>query len=254
MVFNVGDKIKINNPGHKIHNLKGIVIGASRDLIHIKLENGKRFGMNKRYLINETEEYLTRKCLFENYDALDECETTWNDIPDDIKELVEIGVLTREEVIAKCTNNICTEGEKTTMKEIKNQKVVDLYFERKVRELKKKLDEDIKAVESQDPNKSFVSELRKQFETYVTENDLNTESKNIVIQFGASLPCTDTSSKAIKKLRDESLDAVEKVHEEKNEVLTMLSGCETYDQKMVVLNSYGIVNYDKHDNLVAKMN
>ena len=68
-----------------------------------------------------------------------------------------------------------------------------------------------------------------------------------------TLPCTPECSKEIEKLRKLSMDEVDKVHEEKHEVLTMLSGCETYDQEMVVLNSYGIVSYGKYGDMEAKM-
>lgn len=128
--------------------------------------------------------------------------------------------------------------EETIMKEIKNQQIVDLYFERKVRELKKKLDEDIKVTETADPHKSFVEYLRSEFNTYVENNvDLNGKFK-----FDVSLPCTPECSKAIEKLRNLSMDEVDKVHEMKHEVLTMLFGCDTYEQEMAVLRSYGIVS------------
>ena len=57
-----------------------------------------------------------------------------------------------------------------------------------------------------------------------------------------TLPCTPECSKEIEKLRELSMDEVDKVHEMKHEVLTMLSGCDTYEQEMAVLRSYGIVS------------
>ena len=203
-------------------------------------EDGCMYFTEKDLKPYSKEEELTRKCLFENADALDEMKVTLDDVPDDIKELIEIGILTEEEVLAKCSNYTHKEGEETTMKEIKNQKVVDLYFERKVRELKKKLDADIKAAEDVDPHKSFVEYLRCEFNTYVENNaDLNGKFK-----FEVTLPCTPECSKEIEKLRNMSMDEVEKVHEMKHEVLTMLSGCETYDQEMEVLKAYGIIGTD----------
>ena len=262
MSFNVGDKIKVNNPGHKFHNLKGNVTGFSNNFILIKLENEKRIAMSKRLLINETKEELTRKCLFENADALDEVKVTLDDLPDDIKELIEMGLYTEEEALAhihnsstkKCVTEEALsrydkavkdyikgnlkEGEETTMKEIKNHKVVELYFERKVRELKKKLNEDIKGAEDIDPHKSFVDYLLREFNTYV-ENNADLDGK---CKFEVTLPCTPECSKEIEKLRELSMDEVDKVHEMKHEVLTMLSGCDTYEQEMAVLRSYGIVS------------
>lgn len=134
-----------------------------------------------------------------------------------------------------CTAN--KESEENKMKEIKNQKVVDLYFERKKKVLEKAHLEDVMAAENIDPNRVFVNDLKRQFDEYVGEN---VDKDNML--FNVSLPLTEGCAATIAELKRQYNDNIKQLKADKEEILAMLSGCETYDQELVVLKNYYVVN------------
>lgn len=151
-----------------------------------------------------TKNEMIRKCLFENADVLDEV---------------------RKE-------------EKADMKEIKNQKVVDLYFSRKQNELDEIHKERRKNIINADANYIFASELQKQLNEYAKDKEELKNAKLNIIE----LPITEETKEAITKLDDEFIKSCKSLEDEKKEILVMLSGCETYEQEMVILKSYRIVD------------
>ena len=282
--FKVGDKVNIHNTVRSDFK-KGIVKGYTKSdnmeqylvlVDDVKLNTNRKDGCryflerqlelqkdeeDLKYLLTDgwretsiegfyikEDDDLMRQCLFENADALDKWQATWDDVPVDIKELVEMGLFTKEEALAKCSNHKYQEREENKMKEIKNQKVVDLYYERKEKELKDAMNADIEAAESIDKHQKFVADLKKQFEKYVENTELKTEPKS----FDVSLPYTEECVATVEKIREQCLDSIKKVRAEKAEVIAMLSGCETYDQEMTILRSYGIVGKD--NKLVGQTN
>ena len=130
------------------------------------------------------------------------------------------------------------ESEENKMKEIKNQKVVDLYFERKKKALEKAHLEDVKAAEKIDPNRVFVEELKKQFDDYVDAN----VDKGKITHFSIDLPLSEGCAETIAELKRQYNDNIKQLDADKEEIIAMLSGCETYEQELVVLKNYYIVN------------
>lgn len=157
------------------------------------------------------EDELMRKCLFENADALDQ-----------IKE--------REEI---------------NMKEIRNQSVVDLYFSRKQEEFDKLRDKKKKEILQADVNYTFAAELQRQLDEYSKDKE---ELANIKLDI--QLPVTKESNEMLFKIDAEFLKLCKSLAQNKKEVISMLSGCETYDQEMVILKSYGIVSEDNTMNYI----
>lgn len=168
---------------------------------------------------NTEEDEWTRKCLFENADALDE--------PDTFNAF---------KIIAKRLK----ESEETNMKEIKNKNVVELYFNRRIQSLKDDYDKEMREVEKTDPNQIFINELQKQFNDYVKKNEEEFSLKDI--RFEAILPFTLDCTVERDKLTNQLNDNIKKAQKEKEEIIAMLSGCETYDQEIAILRAYNIVS------------
>lgn len=193
-------------------------------------------------LDKQVTEELTKKCLFENADAFDEI-SIYNDVPEDIKELVEIGIYTKEEVLANMTI-INKESEESKMKEIKNQKVVDLYFSRKEEEINKRYTETREELFKIDKNQIFIDELKKQYTDYYEAN--KDEISFLTGKFDIMLPLTEETK--LKNIENDNLfkKEIDQLNEVKEEIIALLSGCETYEQEMEILHTYKIVNYNSH--------
>ena len=133
------------------------------------------------------------------------------------------------------------------MNEILNQKVVDLYFERKRKLLEDTCKQEIETVKHIDPHQSFVAELKRQFDEYVEANktELKSLAKNSMLEFNVSLPCTLEYSETKIKLYEQLQQNINKLDELKEEILAMLSGCaENPAREMEVLKAYGIIGED----------
>ena len=141
------------------------------------------------------------------------------------------------------------ESEETTMKEIKNQKVVDLYFKRKFDSLEENRKKEYDTIMEEDKHYQFIVSIKKQIDDYICQNDdlINVHYDTVF------LPLTKEASEKIQQLNETYIEKRKELNDKKEEVLTMLSGCENYDQEMVILNSYGIVSYSKYDDMESKM-
>ena len=153
-----------------------------------------------------------------------------------------------EDIHEQITNN--TGREETIMKEIKNQKVVELYFKRKDEALEKERLKKYDESKEEDKHYKFIISIQEQINDYIAQND---DLKDVHYDALAFLPLEKESSERIMQLNETYREKRKDLNEKKEEVLTMLSGCETYDQEMVVLNSYGIVSYGKYGDMEAKM-
>ena len=264
-IYKIGDKVKINYPqATKIHGCIGTIVKVeveaikdfatlTKYLVEIVNTNNKTIktilSENRLEKIVDISEELTRKCLFENADALDNHVTisnngiSFSDGYTVTKLYTDASITTTSVGISSIKDEIDNyftkkkESEENKMKEILNQKVVDLYFERKKKLLDNAYLEDVMAVEKIDPNRVFVEELKKQFDEHVGEN----ADKNNVL-FNVSLPLTEGCAATIAELKRQYNDNKKQLEENKEEILAMLSGCETYDQELVVLKNYYIVN------------
>lgn len=200
-------------------------------------------------------EELTRQCLFENADALDDCKITvdtnsisfkYNKCLNPIKfsNSVSTTASTCTYTIKDTITDYFTEkkeSEEKKMKEIKNQKVVDLYFKRKKEEIDKRYEETRAELIKNDRNQMFVAELKKQFDEYFETNKddfVATEKWNVVIPITEESKLKDTEN--VNQYKKE----IDQLNDVKEEILALLSGCDTYEQEMEILRSYNIVTVD----------
>ena len=252
--FKIDDKVRINYPqATKIHNCTGKIIGVKYcfdnltsyivEIVNTDSKTIKTILFENRLekIVNISEE-LTRQCLFENADALDNYKVTCTINAGDISFADTSYINTTSFKGTISYYNDYKESEENKMKEIKNQKVVDLHFERKKKLIDNAYIEDVKAAEKIDPNRVFVEELKKQFNDYV---EANVDNKNEKLSFDISLPLTEGCSKTIAEIKRQYIDNKTQLEEDKEEILAMLYGCETYEQELVVLRSYGIVSDNK---------
>ena len=101
----------------------------------------------------------------------------------------------------------------------------------------------------EDKHYQFIVSIKKQIDDYICQNDdlINVHYDTVF------LPLTKEASEKIQQLNETYIEKRKELNDKKEEVLTMLSGCENYDQEMVILNSYGIVSYSKYDDMESKM-
>ena len=192
------------------------------------------FFNNKIYYIHrnllekiDDEEELTRKCLFENADAFE----TFDEPILSFKNNSYIKTIKSKDL---------KEREETKMKEIKNQKVVDLYFKRKEEALADEFEVTDKAIVDTDKNQIFIQGIKQQLDTYIEDNDIEAEVVYPILPF-----TKETEEKRLETYNDykKKLDELNNL---KEEILAMLYGCETYEQEMEILHTYKIVNYNSH--------
>lgn len=192
-------------------------------------------------------EELTKKCLFENADALDTY--TYVDIIDNSiclstisNDVTTWSVGTLKGDCSTSFGNYSKEREEKKMKEIKNQKVVDLYFQRKEKVLSDEFDAIRESVKEIDCNYIFIKQLKDQFNEYVEKNEIKDVDKNV-------FPVLSLSEESMAKCDEAYHDYKKKLDELnsiKEEITALLFGCETYEQEMEILQTYKIVNYNTH--------
>ena len=199
-------------------------------------------------------EELIKKCLFENADALDDCKIAIGNDGIIINNGYAVGKLYTGDsyttTASTCTYTIKDtitdyftekkEREENKMKEIKNQKVVDLYFERKKEALEEKYKTAKEAIVEADKNYIFVKQLKKQFKEYIDENEI----EGSLIEPVISLPLTTESIDTLDKVGEDNYKKTKELYSIKEEITALLSGCETYEQEMEILRSYNIVTVD----------
>ena len=195
-------------------------------------------------------EELTRQCLFENADAFDTCVSV-NTI--DSSCYSTIGITTSSVGITNWTTtttfdcsgisyNYLKEREEKKMKEIKNQKVVDLYFKRKEEALKEEFEAIRENINEIDSNYIFIKQLKDQFNEYVEKNEIKDVIKNVFPE----LPLTEESEARCQEAYNDYTKRIDELNSFKEEILALLSGCDTYEQEMEILQTYKIVNYNTH--------
>ena len=199
-------------------------------------------------------EELTKKCLFENADALDTCVTISNNGISinsgcTLTKLYTDTSITTTSVtnsVQDAIDNYFTkkkESEESKMSEIKNQKVVDLYFKRKKEALEEEFETINKSIVESDKNQIFIQNLKETYDKFIEENEIEGVSDKF------SLPRLPLTSESQNKF-DESCSNYKKKADElnnlKEEITALLSGCETYEQEMEILQTYQIVSYNTH--------
>lgn len=231
--FTVGDKIRVNNKNvQDIHDKTGIVLGYHVEgFVHVALD--KEYVIAEKFLEKVVDdEVLTRQCLFENADAFDTPFVPMKRhtlTPEDLKRF--------EQAINEQFNK---ESEEKKMKEIKNQKVVDLYFSRKKEVLVDEFNTTREAIKEIDNNYIFIKQLKDQFKEYIEKNEL----KDVNINNFPTLHLTEESKAKYDEAYNDYNNKLGELNNLKEEILALLSGCETYEQEITILKSYKIVTDD----------
>ena len=225
--FQPGDKVVPNHGNSKRY---GIVIEHIDE--NVKVEIGEEIGKRTVYIheskikLYDEAEDMIKKCLFEDASALDN--TTIN-----FKNGAYIELIHNR-------NNITKESEEKKMKEIKNQKVVDLYFTRKKENLRKEFEISKKYIVESDDNNVFIQQLKCQLDKYIEENEIKDVEKFTF----PMLPLTVESKNKHDEVYKDYYKKLKELDDTKAEILVMLSGCETYEQEMKILHSYNIVSFN----------
>jgi hypothetical protein len=168
-------------------------------------------------------EELIKKCLFENADVLDDCKITVDTNSISFKSNKCLNSIKFSNSVSTTTASTCTytikdtitdyftekkEREENKMKEIKNQKVVDLYFKRKEKALEDEFDAIREKVKEADANYIFIKQYNDQINEYIKTNEIKDLCINV------ELPLTEES---VAK-RNEAYDDYRKKLEELNNI------------------------------------
>ena len=231
--FKIGDKVIINQLGSSLHDMDGIVKGyVDHGIVLVDVNNFYK-NLNRKdgyycFNINALKSYFTNK----NDDWLE-------DMPDDIQDLIELGVFTKEEIFNRSLNK---EREENNMA-MRNEKVVELYFKREREKLTKTFEEKKEKAIKKDENQKFVETLKCQFDKYVEATEK--ESRPLEVSLcNIQLPYTDETHQKIRELEEEyNVKRLGELNKKKEEIIALLSGCENYEQEMRILNTYKIVKY-----------
>ena len=128
------------------------------------------------------------------------------------------------------------------MKEIKNQKVVDLYFKRREEALEKEFDAIRENIKEADSNYIFIKQLKDQFNEYIEKSEIKDVNTNAF----PALPLTEESMAKCDEAFNDHKKKIDELNNIKEEIIALLSGCEAYEQEMEILHTYKIVNYNSH--------
>lgn len=243
--FQPGDKVVPNHGNPKRY---GIVIEHIDENVKVEIgeETGKRtiyIHESKIKLYDETEDMM-KKCLFEDASVLDNTTIYFKN-----------GSYIEAQPASKKNNYKCLqpeglrlydqavgnkEREENKMSGIKNQKVLDLYFTRKRDVLSKEYETKKKELTESDVNYLFIKELKNKFNKYVDEHEI----KDIKEISFPELPLAEDTRLKLAEIYKEHCDKVNELNSKKEEIIAMLSGCETYEQEMKILHSYNIVSFN----------
>lgn len=122
--------------------------------------------------------------------------------------------------------------EKLIKKENNEMELLNIYFDRKQKEVKEKYKEKDVKIRCKDPVYKELHDIAKKYEGV----------RGVICHTGCDFEFSDEIKKAIVK-NDRDYDAqLDANYELKAEITAQLEVCETYEQKMNVLKSYGVVN------------
>lgn len=216
-VIKVGDMVKVTRIPPEIDN--NIIAIGDTGIVNYISANMKKYSVHIDGKKNPKDDKSPRRLYGKKYDF-------W--IPDSCIELCDLWDDLFE----------IEDEEECKMKEIKNQKVVNLYFTRVKNELEKEYAESIKTIKENDENQKFIATLKCQLDQFTKGNE-------IPVSFNVVISDTKETIEKIIELTNEKNKKLDELREFREEIEAMLSGCQTYEQEMKVLHTYNIVHYDK---------
>lgn len=133
---------------------------------------------------------------------------------------------------------------KEEKKDMKSKSIVELYFNNMKAAVKEKTSKTVNALTAADPIISAVQKKIDEIQKIINDNSqiLACRSTSFDVEVG-DLMSKETEA-SIEKAYTERAKEVNRLNMLKNEILTMLTPCETYDDEMEVLYVYGIIDED----------
>lgn len=127
---------------------------------------------------------------------------------------------------------------------MKSKSIVELYFDNMKAAVKEKTSKTVDALTAADPIISAVQKKINEIQKIINDNSqiLACQSTSFDVEVG-DLMSKETEA-SIEKAYTERAKEVNRLNMLKNEILTMLTPCETYDDEMEVLYVYGIIDED----------
>jgi len=126
-----------------------------------------------------------------------------------------------------------------TMKEIKTIKILDLYSNKMRKEHFNSFDKAEDEILNKDPLYSSIKDKVREINNLIIKHGYD-EIKLNLKQY-----TDETTDELLEHLAKESLDEQEALSDKIFEIKSMLSACDTYEQEMKVLETYGVVKDGK---------
>ena len=114
-----------------------------------------------------------------------------------------------------------------------------MYFDKCKKQLQEAVASATTKLYDEDENicklREIIEEIKKITDQYNLNNKLINEDK--INSF-----CTEETCWRIANINDIEINKLNQIKEDKEEILTMISGCETYEQELEILKAYEIIN------------
>ena len=151
------------------------------------------------------------------------------------------GIIENELSLAPTVISTIIEKEKAEEKNMKTEKIVTMYFDKCEKQLREAVASATTKLYDEDENicklREIIEEIKKITDQYNLNNKLINEDQ--INSF-----CTEETCWRIANINNIEINELNQIKEDKEEILTMISGCETYEQELEILKAYTIVNSD----------
>lgn len=150
--------------------------------------------------------------------------------------------LTRK-VVLNSSGSIWFNAKNIDKEEKDMSKILEIYKEKKEKEIRKKFSDELEAITKADPIQSFMKEMNEQLETLITNeypNDYITPLTCDVLTKN-----TENVKKELRKLRDKDIEDLNNKIKEIEALLELAPG---YEEKIKILRDYEII--DKKKNII----
>ena len=138
-------------------------------------------------------------------------------------------------------NNINSLKEKNNMK---SKVILDLYFNNMKAAVKEKTENTIDALTSTDPIVSAIQQKVCEIRKIIDDNMHSIASKDASFDVKIDDLMSKETEASIEKIYEERETEINRLNMLKNEIMTMLTPCETYDEELDILFAYGIIDDD----------
>ena len=233
----------------KVFKIIKINLNGRKDKTEYKIEAMEKVA----YVSPEIIWYENELCLIRTIDSL-ELQLSQNPLrtlASIIGETVEnfhsgnIGPLWKERALTRkvVSENIIWVNAKNIDREVKDMsKILEIYKDKKIKELEQKYDKQLKELEENDPVKVYLKQAEETIKEMLNVEDVTLSINSPYVEF--TQETIDAKNKIIQTIRNEKREIDNKI----KEIEALLELAPGYEEKIKILRDYEIV--DKKKNII----